>query len=299
MIEDPSTTTTWPNMSPDDGDYYTLDEAYRFAQTILWSAFFGIIFNWALFACLCIQMWFYATRFKKENVAPIRYIVWSLFIIECFSTGYLTWSTYVQIVKNWGHDPTYNPSAFGMLFFDCSITSIVHGLYVWRIYSLFTKESSSPRTRHQMYGFVLLISALSLCQFSCCVATAFFEALQYHQGPGKQFVARKLFHAWLASASIADIIITVVLVCKLSSIRIRLGVKATDDKIKKILYTIVPAGAATAICQILIWVLQGTFPGVAYYQFLIFSLSKIYSNSVILSLNLRDNKQQQISVDFN
>lgn len=97
-----------------------------------------------------------------------------------------------------------------------------------------------------MYGFVLLIGALSLCQFSCCVATAFFEALQYHQGPGKQFIARKLFHAWLASAFIADIIITVVLVCKLNSIRTRLGVKATDDKIKKILYTIVPAGAAVS-----------------------------------------------------
>lgn len=44
--------------------------------------------------------------------------------------------------------------------------------------------------------------------------------------------------------------------------------------------------------------MQATYPGVAYYQFLIFSLSKIYSNSVILSLNLRDNKQQQISVDY-
>ena len=130
---------------------------------------------------------------------------------------------------------------------DCSITSIVHGLYVWRIYSLFTKESLSPKTRYQMYGFVLLIAALSLCQFSCCVATSFFEALQYHQGPEKQFIARKLFHAWLASASIADAIITVVLVCKLNSIRTRLGVKATDDKIKKILYIIVPAGAAVSM----------------------------------------------------
>lgn len=53
----------------------------------------------------------------------------------------------------------------------------------------------------------------------------------------------------------------------------------------------------TAIFQILIWVLQATYPGVAYYQFLIFSLSKIYSNSVILSLNLRDNKQQQVDYD--
>ena len=32
MIEDPSTTTTWPNMSPGDADYYTLDDAYLYVR---------------------------------------------------------------------------------------------------------------------------------------------------------------------------------------------------------------------------------------------------------------------------
>lgn len=89
-------------------------QLFEKAQGILWSAYFGIIFSWSLYACLCIQMyvnhrnrgrfhtrkahktylfslpvphrWFYATRFKTEILTPIRYIVWMLFTAETFST---------------------------------------------------------------------------------------------------------------------------------------------------------------------------------------------------------------------
>ena len=76
MIQDPLTTTTFPDFDSPQGGY-TLDEAYwevrltrerppsaltpfhrpsSKAQETLWTTFFGDLISWALFACLVIQV---------------------------------------------------------------------------------------------------------------------------------------------------------------------------------------------------------------------------------------------------
>lgn len=76
MIQDPLTTTTFPDIDSPQGGY-TLDEAYwevrlaegrtasalilchrpsSKAQETLWTTFFGDLISWALFACLVIQV---------------------------------------------------------------------------------------------------------------------------------------------------------------------------------------------------------------------------------------------------
>lgn len=117
---------------------------------------------------------------------------------------------------------------------DCTIASIVHALYAWRIYKLIAR-------RWMAIGLALFIMLLSMAQFSCCFAAAMFNALQDIQGPGKQYVARKLFHAWLSLATSADVVITTVMAIKLYSART--GVRSTDTAITKLLYVTIPGGA--------------------------------------------------------
>jgi hypothetical protein len=124
-----------------------------------------------------------------------------------------------------------------------------------------------------------------MAQFSCCAAAAIYNGLQYVQGPDKQYVARKLFHGWVACATCADVIITAIMALKLHSVRT--GVKSTDRIINRIMYVTVPGGASTAIMTLAILIIQLTHTGSNYYQFLIISLTKVYSNSVLLCLNLR------------
>lgn len=205
----------------------------------------------------------------------------------------------MTVVVQWGHMPYYDAGTWGSMLFgehtcicflaisvdkliqriaDCSIASIVHALYGWRIYRLIAR-------RWIAIPCVVLIALLSMAQFSCCAAAALFNSLQYIQGPGKQYVARKLFHGWVACATCADLIITAIMTIKLHSVRT--GVKSTDRIINRIMYVTVPGGASTAIVTVAILIIQLTHTGSNYYQFLIISLTKVYSNSVLLCLNLR------------
>lgn len=121
---------------------------------------------------------------------------------------------------------------------DCSIASIVHALYGWRIYKLVVR-------RWLAIGLTILIALLSLGQFACCVSAALFNALQKIEHPETQWVARRLFHGWLTTATAADIIITTVMAIKLFSART--GVRSTDRAITKLLYVTIPGGALVSL----------------------------------------------------
>lgn len=110
----------------------------------------------------------------------------------------------------------------------------MHALYGWRIFKLIER-------RWLAVSSMILIGLLSAAQFSSCLASAMWYALQYHQGPGHRFISRKFFHAWLANASVADVIITAILAIKLYTAKT--GFENTDKTINKILYVSVPGGA--------------------------------------------------------
>ncbi|UZJ56943.1 hypothetical protein CBS101457_006263 [Exobasidium rhododendri] len=275
-IEDLYGTTTFPDYDSYDGGY-TLDEAYWDAQGSLWITLFGDLISWALFACLLIQVYFYFINFPNDRKV-IRTTVLLLFLVELGATGFLTWSGYVSIVVQWGHISSFPPATWGSMLFDCTISSIVHALYSWRIYKLFSR-------RYLAIALATLVMLLSMAQFSCCFAAAMFNALQESQGPGKQYVARKLFQSWLVLATSADVLITLSMAIKLYSART--GIRSTDRAITKLLYVTIPGGAITAVVTLMILFIQVKFEGTNYYQLLIICLTKFYSNSVLLCLNLR------------
>jgi hypothetical protein len=187
----------------------------------------------------------------------------------------------------------------------------VHALYAWRIYKLISR-------RWWAITLSTLVVLLSMAQFACCFGAAMFNALQEFQGPDKQYVARHLFRAWLILATTADVIITTVMTIKLYSART--GIRSTDRAITKLLYVTIPGGAIvrdgassdtvrgeqgsgshfhslvcslfplrikTTFVTMMILLVQVKMEGSNDYQILIICLTKFYSNSVLLCLNLR------------
>lgn len=89
---------------------------------------------------------------------------------------------------------------------DCTVSSIVHGLYAFRISVLYQRRW----IRDMTIGLTLamLIMLLSSAQWACCMVAAIYNALQSKQGPGKRFIARKFFRVWLVIATVDDILIS-------------------------------------------------------------------------------------------
>ncbi|KDQ25475.1 hypothetical protein PLEOSDRAFT_160117 [Pleurotus ostreatus PC15] len=90
---------------------------------------------------------------------------------------------------------------------------------------------------------------------------------------------------WLFSSAIADIIITTSLLVHLY--RKKTGVKATDDMINKIMRFTLQMGLLTSIFASLGVILFIAIPDTAYNFALDFPLSKLYTNSLLSSLNAR------------
>ncbi|KAJ3487853.1 hypothetical protein NLJ89_g11674 [Agrocybe chaxingu] len=90
---------------------------------------------------------------------------------------------------------------------------------------------------------------------------------------------------WLGASAVADVLITASLSWSLS--RRKTGIKATDDKVTKIIRLTVQTGLVTAIFATLDVVIFVTVKGTTLNFLWDFPLSKLYTNALLSTLNAR------------
>ncbi|KAF8914426.1 hypothetical protein CPB84DRAFT_1759235 [Gymnopilus junonius] len=236
----------------------------------------GVFINMLLYGILVVQTYHYYQTFKRD--APwIKYLVFYLFIIESLNSAFDMAMMWQALIQGYGQPPKFFPTLFAAEpIVIVMVSTPIQMFFAWRI-KLLTKSNI----------LALIIVALSVVSLGGgTYTTALIIKI-------KLFARKPELHwpalVWFLSATVADVMITAVLVMTLS--RRKTGFVATDDAISKIIRMTVQTGMVTAFFALGDVVFFMTLPHTALNFLWDLSLSKLYSNCLLSTLNARESLQ--------
>ncbi|KDR84327.1 hypothetical protein GALMADRAFT_111602 [Galerina marginata CBS 339.88] len=236
----------------------------------------GVFVNMILYGILIMQTYHYYQTFKRD--APwIKYLVLYLFILESLNTGCDMAMMWEPLIEKFGQPPKYFPTLFAAEpIVMVAVSTPIQIFFAWRI-KLLTKSNI----------LALIIVALSIVSLAGGTYTTVLIVKI------KLFARKPELHwpalVWFLSATVADVMITTVLVMTLS--KRKTGFVATDDAVSKIIRMTVQTGMITAFFALGDVIFFMTLPHAALNFLWDLALSKLYANCLLSTLNARESLQ--------
>ncbi|KAF7966305.1 hypothetical protein HWV62_39201 [Athelia sp. TMB] len=233
----------------------------------------GVFISLILFGIIVSQVFTYFQHCEKDALWQ-KLFVGALFALDTLSSVLAMAWMYYLLIDNWGQ-PTAFASGDWLLAADPmlagAVAFMVQLFFAWRIHVI-------ARTPWQTLG-ILLCAALTLCG-GLGTGVAVLWVKEYARFASFKPVAA----VWLLAASVGDIAITVALTYHL---RRRKGTfKATDRLLDRIIQLTIQNGLLTALVAVVDIALYLSTP-TPYHIALSFLMPKLYSNTVLSSLNAR------------
>ncbi|KAJ7499464.1 hypothetical protein FB451DRAFT_1205528 [Mycena latifolia] len=243
-------------------------------------AFIANILNWMFMGTLVMQLHTYYQTFPTDRVI-LRILVYGLFLVDVAQTAILTHHGWFFTITTWG-----NPANFDVLPWTASMLPVLCGFvsatvqifYSWRIWVL------SPN-RFLLRAVAILIVLIALVQGFAGMITGFLSLhpptqenlLRLHPG----------FTVWLVGSFVVDVLVTVCMTYILSQAKQQTTWIPTETLLIKLMHRVIQTGAASAICASLDLALFVGILSTNFYLVPAYILGKVYTNSLMLTLNLR------------
>ncbi|KAL1686295.1 hypothetical protein GGG16DRAFT_118049 [Schizophyllum commune] len=234
----------------------------------------GTFLNVLLYGISITQTYLYWNGYKRKDSLVIRLFVIFLFVADTAHTAFTMAYMYICLVNHYGN-PLYLANANWVFSADPALTGIIGGsvqiFFSWRVKIL---------TGHSLLAGTIATSSCAslLCGIATAIACGFVPAFAQFQ----KF--KVVVIIWLAASSLSDILITGSLVNHLRSHRT--GFRTTDTHVDRIIRLTVQTGLITslwALADMLLYLLDPA----GWHLMLNFALSKLYTNSLMSSLNSR------------
>ncbi|KIK65256.1 hypothetical protein GYMLUDRAFT_39615 [Collybiopsis luxurians FD-317 M1] len=236
----------------------------------------GVFLNCILYGILLNQMYFYFQTYKNEAIW-IRLLVIYLFILETANSALDMAMMYQPLIAEYGTSKAVQnfPTLFATEpIVIVAISTPIQCFFAWRIWKI-TKSLWIPA----------IIVVLSLASTAGGVITGAKIAIL------KLFAKKPELHwsalLWFLTSCVADLLITGTLVRSLS--KRKTGFGATDNMIDRLIRLTVQTGMITAICAIGDVAFFMALPHAALNFLWDLSLSKLYANCLMSTLNARTN----------
>ncbi|KAN0128015.1 hypothetical protein V8E53_014192 [Lactarius tabidus] len=249
---------------------------------------FGPLFNWALYGVLCVQICMslvletssysthpssdvYSYNFPNDKRA-LKLLAYFVFSLETAQTVLTGSDVYYWLIAGFGNVERLAHSHFAgidVALMTALISVIVQGYFCRRIWVLNNKRSS---------WMCWIIAVCALTQ-STAMAWLGIES----RIVGKYVVSQIAVYLWSIPSALADILIAAAMILLL---RRASGNFASFVLIRVVRITI-ETNALTAVSAITILVLYAAFPNEVYYLYLTEIIGKLYSNTLLVSLNNR------------
>ncbi|TRM66031.1 hypothetical protein BD626DRAFT_486562 [Schizophyllum amplum] len=234
----------------------------------------GTFFNILLYGISITQTYIYWNTYRLKDRMLIRCFVLFLFLGDTLHTIFTMAYMYISLIKHFG-DNEYLATATWIFSTDPALAGIIGGsvqmFFAWRV-KLLTGN----------IWLALIIATFSVATVLCGIATAIGCGIVMYFVDFQKFSVVVII--WLAGSALSDILITGSLVYHLR--HHKTGFKSTDSRVDKIIRLTVQTGLITcvwALADLLVYLLDA----VPWHLMLNFPLSKLYTNSLMSSLNSR------------
>ncbi|KAI0712519.1 hypothetical protein C8Q76DRAFT_488332 [Earliella scabrosa] len=243
--------------------------------------FIGVVFNIALYGIMITQTYLYFNVYRRDKTW-MKLLVFLLFFCDtlncCFDIAFV----YIPLVNNFGNNDAITRATWIFAtdpFMTAFIAALVQLFFAWRVKVLTSN----------MFA-VCVIVFCSIAQLCGGLGTSIAVGMIPEFTQFQRF--QVIVIVWLAFSAVADTLITAALVWHLR--KNKTGMVFTDDIINKIIRLTVQTGLITALCAIIDLVLFLASPTGLHLIFNL-PLSKLYTNSLMSSLNSRQGWQYDSS----
>lgn len=236
----------------------------------------GYLFGYGLFGVLVVQMYFYHLNFPKDD-RWIKIFVWIVFSAEILSSVFSTIAAWQGLAAGWGDlDSLAAPTwSFTTLPPICGfISSCVQIFFCWRI-SVLGKSRILP-------FFIAVVSILSWAMaFYCGVKFSLIGNFSKINELDPEVTV------WLTGSAVCDVMIAVVMVRFLIRASSSSHWMETKDMLNKLIKLTVETGMITAFGATIELIFFWAFHHNNIHFILFLMLAKLYSNTILATLNAR------------
>ncbi|KAJ7784360.1 hypothetical protein B0H16DRAFT_295275 [Mycena metata] len=243
--------------------------------------FVASILNWMLLGALIVQVFSYYRKFRNDTIG-IRALVYGIFCLDFAQTIMLTFHGWWALVASWGQPDllAHYPWTASMVPFMCGLVSaIVQIFYARRIWLL------SPNRVTQILAVVIVLTALA--QGIGAMAGGMVAATSRSFSRKTILEMKDQFTLWLAGSLAADALITGCMGYILARAKSRTSWQKSETMLSHLIIRTMETGALTMIGAAVELALFVLFPDRTYHYVPGYTLGKLYSNSLMLSLNIR------------
>lgn len=233
----------------------------------------GTVLNILLYGISVTQTYMYYSSGARDKMW-IKAFVYILFLADTVQVIFTIVYVYISTIIHFG-DFEYLQTGDWIFATDPAITGIIGGcvqaFFAWRV-----------KVLTGSWVLYLIISFCSAASFLMGIATAIAIGIVPEYVEFQKF--KVVVIIWLVSAVSADIMITSILVFHLKNHKT--GFSNTDNHIDRIIRMTVQTGLLTAVwalVDLLVYLLDNTGTHLIFN----FPLSKLYTNSLMSSLNAR------------
>jgi len=235
------------------------------------------IWNWCLYGALIVQLYVYSYNFPGDR-RLIKLLVYGVFLTETLQTALSGADVYYWFVSGFGnmnHLASPYASAFDVPILGSVVSLTVQVFFAYRIWVLGGKES---------WWLSLLI-----CLCSAVDATAAFAGGTYTHVRGKFVhgqILKILALTWLIGNTVSDLLIASAMLYHLTRRRARETYFSSHALVRIVRLTI-ETNIVTTTVSIVATLMVAVFPEKNWYVCPTAILGKLYSNTLLVSLNNR------------
>jgi len=242
----------------------------------LGAAFIGNLIAGVLYGITCTQAYRYY-REKNRDSKLFRWTILLLLMLDTVHIAMISHATYFYVILNYGNFLSLtipNWSIIAPIYVSCISDFIIRTIFGKRVWFL--------TNRNKFLGFAICSTAIITPVFGFVCATRAFAIgtfLNFHR-------IAYLFYLGLGSGMVADLFIAGSLCYTLS--KGRTGFKKTDNLLNVLIRYSVNTSLLTCVCAMASFISYALWPDTFIYISIYVSLSKLYLNSLLATLNSRE-----------
>ncbi|KAJ7734758.1 hypothetical protein DFH07DRAFT_967473 [Mycena maculata] len=271
-------------------------------DTTLGAVSVGYTLAWGLYGVMSMQTFSYFQKFPKDNIW-LKLLVTGLWVLDTLQLVLIGCVLYYWLITNYANPAALvdSPWTFNIGILVTNLIVIIVELFL--TYRVFIRKSMSNRN-YFLSGIIVLLSFSyfgenpdldGVVDLTCYLG---FESAVQVRTFQLQKIALFFKFQWIASvglacASAADLIIAVSLCYYL--LKSRTGLQKTDTIVNRLILYAMNTGLLTSIVVLMDMICFLTMPDNLVHISFNIVVGKLYTNSLLASLNFRDTVRSQQS----
>jgi len=235
---------------------------------------FGPIVNWALYGVLCVQIYVYSYNFPQDKPI-VKFIAYFVFVVETVQTALSGADVYYWFVQGFGNMERLTEAHFAPIdipIIHAIVAPVVKGYFCYRIWTL----------NKRLLKLCIVIALNTLVSL---VGAAWGGIAVLKTGKFSSVSGASLY-VWSISSALADILITTAMMLLLIRARCD-GGRFSNFVMLRLVRLTIETNALTTVVAIATIIFYAAIPHHIYFVFTTGICGKLYTNTLLVSLNNR------------